>query len=97
MFFRPEEEHGLSSEYDILPPTPGRDGEMQQTGFPQDGILDDPDLESSPAVCTARLDTCILFHHGGYTQSIPDAIRKAIIGVQFDEERGRDCRERVRH
>lgn len=97
MLFRPEEKHGASGIWKIVPPMSGGDSEMRNadSGGWLTGLY--RQRHGFATARAARLDPCILVKSGRDAVTIPDAVGKVRAPSSCNHEPGRRGRERRSH
>src|SRR5712671_3726106 len=73
VFFRPEEQHGLSGEYHILVPARGGNGEMDDAWRLEETAIADAQFHGGIATGTSGGDASVAPERGGDGQGVPDA------------------------
>src|SRR5437764_14732306 len=73
MLLTTEEQHRFSGEYDVLPPAPGRDGEMDDRAHRERFAILNLDRQSLAATGTGCLDRAVAAEHPNHTERIPRA------------------------
>src|SRR5438270_12174144 len=73
VIFRPEEEHCLSREDDIVPPISCRNGKVEKplAGY---SAVRDCNLHGCTAIAATTVDNRVGLEHGGNAQRIPNAV-----------------------
>src|SRR5258706_11824965 len=97
VLFRNEEQHGLSREDDVVPPTVRWNAKMNQPASGLESAAYDVDAELRAAARAGGGNPGVAVEHGGNSERIPDAIAVAGKRTHLYGERRRNGRKGARH
>jgi len=97
VLFRPEEEHGSSSEDDVVPPVGGRNGEMHDPICVREAASADRESDTLSTIRAGCYDSAILGDHSEDAEGVPDAIPPPMHEPRGNSKGCRHGRKRVGH